>query len=403
MIKQTILATLAAALLSASHAPDAFRIKGKISGQVEGKKVYLKYADIPSKVILDSTVIRNGEFTFSGTTATPRFYSLVFKNEGPSDRVFQDRVINLFAVNNDNIHVAAAYDSLKKEIDLYAGGGTSLAATVTGSAGNDLFLRYYRERSVFDDENSRYFDGYIAYLNPGKGKEKGPRKIGMDLCRKMDVVAEKRKAFLADFIRDNKPSEVLAFIALQAVEQRNIHISEIDRMIQHFAGVPDKGILTQHFLEKAESNKEAAVGAMVMDFTLQDTTGQSHRLKDYIGKGKYVLFEFWASWCGPCRADIPHLREVHALYNKKGFEIVSISMDDDKEKWLKAIGEEKMKWTQLSDLKAFDSELAKAYRIRGIPSCLLFDPQGKLVTRNMRGSWMDAALIDMYGDLFPKQ
>src|SRR5688572_21960125 len=110
MIKQTILATFAIALLSA-HEAGAFRINAKISGQVEGKKVYLKYADIPSKTLLDSTVIRNGEFTFSGTAATPRFYSLVFKNEEPTDRVFQDRVINLFAVNNDNISVTAPYDS----------------------------------------------------------------------------------------------------------------------------------------------------------------------------------------------------------------------------------------------------------------------------------------------------
>ncbi|MBO9151356.1 redoxin domain-containing protein [Chitinophaga sp. GCM10012297] len=401
MIKQTILATIAIALLSA-HEPGSFRITGKISGQVEGKKVYLKYADIPSRTILDSAVIRDGKFTFSGNAATPRFYSLVFKNEEVTNRALQDRVINLFATNNDNIAIAAEYDSLKKEIDLYSGGGTSLAARVSGSAGNDLFLQYYRQKNVFDEETDSYFDGYIAYLNPGKGKEKGPREIGMDLCRKMDAVEKKRKTFMNDFVLNNKPSEVLAFIALQAAEQRSINTGEIDRLMRHFEDAPEKGPLTKYFLEKAESNKQAAIGSTVLDFTLQDTTGAQHRLKDYIGKGKYVLFEFWASWCGPCRADIPHLREVYALYNKKGFEIVSISMDDDKEKWLKAINEEKMKWTQLSDLKAFDSELAKAYRIRGIPSCLLFDPQGKLVTRNMRGSWMDAALIDMYGDIFPK-
>ncbi|MRG45715.1 redoxin domain-containing protein [Chitinophaga sp. SYP-B3965] len=399
MIKQTILATVALALLSA-HEPDSFQIKGKIDGKVEGKKVYLKYADIPSRTILDSTVIHNGEFTFIGTAATPRFYSLVLKNEEPTDRYMQDRVINLFAVNSDNINVTAPYDSLKKEIEFYSGGGTSLAAAVSGSASNDLFLQYYRQKSAFDEENDGYFDGYIAYLNPGKDKEKGPREIGMDLCRKMDVVEKKRKAYMKDFILQNKPSEVLAFIALQAVEQRSMDTKEIDKVMQHFTGT--KGMLTEHFLQKAEQNKQAAVGSMVMDFTLQDTTGVPHRLKDYIGKGKYVLFEFWASWCGPCRADIPHLREVYDLYNKKGFEIVSISLDDDKEKWFKAMREEKMKWTQLSDLKAFESELAKNYRIRGIPSCLLFDPQGKLVTRNMRGSWMDAALIDMYGDLFPK-
>src|SRR5688500_3540182 len=100
----------------------------------------------------------------------------------------QDHVINLFAVNNENINITAAYDSLKKEIDFYSGGGTSLAAAVSGSASNALFLQYYRQQRAFDEETDQHFDGYIAYLNPGKGKEKGPREIGMNLCRKMDAV-----------------------------------------------------------------------------------------------------------------------------------------------------------------------------------------------------------------------
>jgi len=402
MIKQSFAIILAATALLSFHAPDSFHIKGKITGNVEGKVVYLQYADIVSKKPLDSTIIHNGAFEFKGHTASPRFYSLVFKNEEETERIWLDRLINLF-VENSTIKVTAVYDSLKTGIDLYQGGGTSLAAKIEGSRSNDLFLRYYQQRSVFDEEKMRLFKDYVAYMTPGKDKAKTPKEVGMEVCKKMDLSDAKRKEYMMQFVLNNPTSEVMAYIAIQTAGQSNITTEEIDQLTQHFAGVTQKGLLTNHFLEKAALNKQTAIGSDVINFTLEDTDGKQHQLKDYIGKGKYVLFEFWASWCGPCRADIPHLKEVYQLYHEKGFDIVGISMDDEKDKWVKAIGEEKLEWPQLSNLKAFDSELAKTYRIRGIPSCLLFDPQGKLVTRNMRGSWMDAHLINLYGDLFPKQ
>ncbi len=205
MIKQTILATLSPLRFLSAHEPGGFRIKGKISGQVEGKKVYLKYADIPSKTILDSAVIHNGEFAFSGTAATPRFYSLVIKNDEPTDGArARPRDFNLSRRNNDNISVAAVYGQPEKgEVDFCSGGGTSRGNGISGSAGNDLSCTSITAQEIrFDRRNRPVFDWLHRLPEiPGKVmKSAAAGRAGMNLCRKMDVADKKRKAFMAKIL-----------------------------------------------------------------------------------------------------------------------------------------------------------------------------------------------------------
>jgi len=374
-----------------------FRIKGNITGGVEGMKVYLTYADIPQKTTQDSAILHNGKFSFSGSVASPRFYTILFKDTGRINRWGQDRIINLF-VENAEISVQAPYDSLPREIEMWSGSAISPAVAVNGSGSHTFFLQYDKEKGALDKKKSALFDDYIRFLNPDSGAVRQPRTVGMDLCRRMDIVDSARKAYVIRFIQDNPPNDVVAYIALQALKMENITTGEIDRLVQHFEDGREKGYLAKKFLEEAPLVKKTAVGSSLVDFSLKDTSGKVYALSNYIGKGKYVLLECWASWCHPCRADIPHLKEAYALYHQHGFEVISVSLDDKRDNWIKAIGQEKMEWLQLSDLRAFDGDLPKIYHINGIPACLLFDPQGRLVSRNMRGSWMDRLLIEMYGD-----
>lgn len=374
-----------------------FRIKGNITGGMEGMKVYLKYADIPQLVAQDSTILHNGRFSFSGTVISPRFYTILFKDTGRTDRWGQDRIINLF-VENAAISVQAPYDSLPKEIEMWSGSAISPAVEVNGSGSHTFFLRYDKEKGVLDREKSALFDDYIRFLNPDSGAVRQPRTVGMDLCRHMDMVDSVRKAYVMRFIQDNPSNEVVGYVALQALKMGNITTGEIDGLVERFENVQGKGVLTKKFMEEAPLVKKTAVGSSLVDFSLKDTSGHVYNLSDYVGKGKYVLLECWASWCHPCRADIPHLKEAYALYHPHGFEVISVSLDSKRDNWIKAVDQEKMEWLQLSDLRAFDGDLPKVYHINGIPACLLFDPQGRLVSRNMRGSWMDNRLIEMYGD-----
>ena len=380
-----------------------FHLTGSISGGIEGMKVYLQYADVQGQKALDSAVLRKGKFVFSGNMPSPRYCTILFKDTSTKkDRYLEDKVIELFVENSD-ISVAAPYDSLHIQYDKYVSGVQTDALVVNGSESNALYLQYYKPASRLRKENTDLFTQYIKFLNPDSGQVRQPRATGMALAAKMDVLDSLRKVRLMGFIQDHPVGPVTAFLASNALNYGNMTVTDVDGLLTHFEGGKGNDFLVSKFLKDAEEMKKTVVGSSLIDVTLKDTAGASHALSDYVGKGKYVLVECWASWCNPCRADIPHLKEVYDLYHPYGFEIVSVSLDDKRDNWTRAIGQEKMPWLQLSDMEAFSGPLPKSYHINGIPHCLLFDPQGKLVTVNMRGSWMDTRLIRMYGNHFPEE
>ena len=126
-----------------------------------------------------------------------------------------------------------------------------------------------------------------------------------------------------------------------------------------------------------------------MEFTQNDTAGVPVKLSSL--KGKYLLIDFWASWCGPCRAENPNLVKVYNKYRGKNFHILGVSLDrpGQKEKWMKAIYDDKLEWTQVSDLQFWNNEVAKQYGIRAIPQNLLLDPEGKIIAKNIRGEELE--------------
>src|SRR6185312_5922417 len=133
-----------------------------------------------------------------------------------------------------------------------------------------------------------------------------------------------------------------------------------------------------------------AIGAQMMNFSQADTTGKPVQFADF--KGKYVLVDFWASWCGPCRAENPNVLKAYNKYKDKGFTVVGISLDEKGDKWKKAIRDDHMPWDELSDLKGWKNDVSEYFGIQGIPSNLLVDPSGKIVARDLRGEALDQKL-----------
>ena len=151
-------------------------------------------------------------------------------------------------------------------------------------------------------------------------------------------------------------------------------------------------------LKPQDSPKTAFIGKPYTDLEMADPEGKMHKISELVGEGKYVLVDFWASWCAPCRAEMPHVLEAYNQFHVKGFEVVGVSFDENKEAWVKAIDQLQMPWLQISDLKGFQCAAAPVYKIDGIPDNILIDPQGIIIDRGLRGKALLGRLQTLLGE-----
>jgi peroxiredoxin len=145
---------------------------------------------------------------------------------------------------------------------------------------------------------------------------------------------------------------------------------------------------------KVSAATQFSPGGTPPEFVQEDPSGQELRLSDF--KGQYLLLDFWASWCGPCRRENPNVVRMYKTYKDKGFEILGISLDNNKQRWLNAIEKDQLTWPQVSDLKGWSNEVAQQYQVTSIPKTFLLDPDGKIIAVNLRGPALEAKLEEIF-------
>lgn len=356
---------------------DNFEIKGRTVDVPEGYIVGLSYVKDGAEAMDTAHVRADHTYLIQGSTTGCEASLLLYK---PGDRNMKGMVP--FFLSADNMEVVHAQSFSN--------------ATITGS---DEFIAYKKVNATFKSYNEKITDlGDMAEAARGNGNAKQAARFEAEMNA---LKQEQMDKAYADYIRQHPSSPVAVFAlkryALLAAGKQNNKVRTLYGMLsESMATLPSaRGIIAKMDADDA-FNETAGIGKVAPDFEQADTSGNMVKLSSF--RGKYVLLDFWASWCGPCRADNPNIVKAYDQYHAKGFEILSVSLDQPgaKDKWLKAIHDDKLAWTHVSDLQYWGNAVAKMYGIQGIPQNFLIDPDGKIIARSLRGDALETELKKIY-------
>lgn len=203
------------------------------------------------------------------------------------------------------------------------------------------------------------------------------------------VVADKQEQAKL-WVQDHPASPISAWAIHQALRQ--LDSSEREKLLNGLTDAAKNNVLARDIAHRIEADKATAIGQQAPEFTQNDPDGNPVSLTDF--RGQYVLVDFWASWCVPCREENPHVAAAYEQFKDRNFTVLGISLDNPgkKEDWLAAIEKDGLPWTHVSDLQGWKNAVAKQYNVRGIPANFLIDPEGKIVAKNLRGDHLERTL-----------
>ncbi|TLX75296.1 AhpC/TSA family protein [Labilibacter sediminis] len=358
-----LVAVLAIALFSCQQ--KNFKISGTVENLTEGE-VILKKIVANAPVSLDTAQIVEGKFTFTGSEDEAQLY-LIFIDD--------NRMPVVFFGENKNIDITVNTENMGD-------------AVISGSPVTDIYTAFVKEVPGKDKMESIQAEYQQAMSAGDQDKMTAIREEVSELM-------EEQKAYFIQFVKDNTTNVVGANMAMQAANE--FEFEEFKALVGKFEASLGEHMYVKELkkvlepLEKAAAAEKATeIGQVAPDFTLESVSGESLALSSL--KGKYVLVDFWASWCKPCREENPNVVKAYNDFSAKGFDVLGVSLDRDSAAWKQAIKDDGLVWNQVID---GNGDIASTYGVSGIPFTLLLDKEGKIVAKNLRGEALTNKLAEL--------
>lgn len=361
---------LAGAVIASCKDDKSFTISGSIKNSDKAKKVYLLQADSTAINVVDSTSLsEDGEFKF--------------KRESPYANLYKLRaggvVFDLIAQNGDAIEFET---DLKDQNHTYQ---------IKGSEESDKIKEFNSISNKFVEQNTKVTDEFQQQAQTGVNQD----SLAMVYQPRVKTIMNAYSQEVLKFVNNNK-SSLAAFYAAMSLDPHDYE-TQLVAYADDIKGSFKENTTVQRFVQQMEAVKPLSIGHLAPEFTIGGLNGKPVRLSDY--KGKYVMLDFWASWCVPCRQENPNVVRLYNTYKSKGLNILGISLDEDKAKWQQAIKADKLIWQHASDLKNFEGPTEKLYRIDAIPSNFIINPQGKIIAKNITGKELELFLNKTFANL----
>lgn len=340
-------------LLAACQPGNTYKVTGTIEGLNDGDTVLIQKIEERKLVPTDTAIVANGQFEFTGTVDSTELRYVTYINNGrPAGTTF--------FLEKGDINVKMSKDG-KNEIK--------------GTATNNTWNAY---NVAMDSMYTEMREIYGSIMDTTLTEE--ARKERIDLLNSKEKVS---MDYTTEVIKTNIENPVGIFLLTQ--NYSNMEPETLESVINM---VPEKYQSNQSVVnikKELETAKKTAVGQPFIDFEMQTPEGETVKLSDFISKNKVTLIDFWASWCGPCRAEMPNVVKAYNEYKNKGFGIVGVSLDNSADAWKKAIKDLNITWPQMSDLKGWECEGAQLYAVRGIPATFMISQEGIIVAKDVRG------------------
>jgi peroxiredoxin len=336
-----------------------FKITGNITGIEDGAVKITSTQDVNQ--VLATGQVTKGNFTLEGSLTEPGLYWLTLNGEQPFYIYLENSNVNITGSKSDIKNLKIEGSSAHKDFDIFQDIFNPLIGNLNAQA-----AQLQQAEEVKKPTLMKGYDSIVNEINVQVGKFIEARKTSYVSPFVLFVTAQLNKDYQ---ILENR-------YAMLSEEVRN---SNIGRSLGEFITY----------------NKVGTVGSMALDFTQNDTAGKAVSFSSY--KGKYVLVDFWASWCRPCRVENPNVVDAFNKFKSKNFTVLGISLDREKDAWMQAIKKDNLTWTHLSDLNFWNNEVAMMYRVSSIPQNFLVDPSGKIVAKDLRGEDLQQKLCELLG------